>query len=84
MNCLGPQEVVGNAAGGTTMIVEFVIPNPGTSLIEAWRSRRGGAEKAADDHSFHVAVTWCSEPVREEMGILTREHGANSFTHFMA
>ncbi len=71
-------------AGGTTMAIDFVIPNPGVSLLESYHTWRGWAEKAAADYSFHVAVTWWSEQVREEMGILTREHGVNSFKHFMA
>ena len=71
-------------AGGTTSIIDFVIPNPGTSLIEAWHAWRAKSEKAAADYGFHVAVTWWSEQVAEEMGVLTREHGVNSFKHFMA
>lgn len=72
------------AAGGTTMIIDFAIPNPQQSLLEAYRAWRGWAEKAASDYSFHVAVTWWSEQVHEEMGVLCREHGVNSFKHFMA
>lgn len=71
-------------AGGTTMIIDFAIPNPGTSLVDAWKEWQAKAEKAAADYSFHVAVTWWSEQVREEMATLTREHGVNSFKHFMA
>ncbi|HUB44677.1 MAG TPA: dihydropyrimidinase [Acetobacteraceae bacterium] len=71
-------------AGGTTSIIDFVIPNPGTSLIESWRAWRAKSEKAAADYGFHVAVTWWSDQVKEEMGVLTREHGVNSFKHFMA
>ncbi|WP_207478888.1 dihydropyrimidinase [Arenibaculum pallidiluteum] len=71
-------------AGGTTMIIDFVIPNPQQSLLEAYGTWRGWAEKAAADYSFHVAVTWWSDKVAEEMGVLTREHGVNSFKHFMA
>ncbi len=72
------------AAGGTTSIIDFAIPNPGQSLLEAYDNWRGWAEKAACDYSFHVAVTWWSEQVAEEMGILARERGVNSFKHFMA
>lgn len=71
-------------AGGTTMVIDFVIPNPGVSLLEGFRTWRGWAEKAASDYSLHVAVTWWSEQVREEMGILARDHGVNSFKHFLA
>eukprot|EP00049_Salpingoeca_infusionum_P003301 m.65316 g.65316 ORF g.65316 m.65316 type:complete len:771 (-) comp12051_c0_seq4:2674-4986(-) len=71
-------------AGGTTMIIDFVIPNPGQSLMEAYQTWRGWAEKAACDYSFHVAVTWWDDSVHEDMGKLVAEHGVNSFKHFMA
>ena len=71
-------------AGGTTTIIDFVIPNPQQPLMDAWRSWRGWAEKAAADYSFHVAVTWWDESVSRDMGLLATEHGVNSFKHFMA
>jgi dihydropyrimidinase len=72
------------AAGGTTMIIDFVIPSPKQSLIEAYKQWRGWAEKAAADYSFHVAVTWWDQSVYEDMGTLCKDHGVNSFKHFMA
>jgi dihydropyrimidinase len=45
---------------------------------------RGWAEPSAADYSFHVAVTWWDDSVYEDMGTLVREHGVNSFKHFMA
>ena len=72
------------AAGGTTMIIDFVIPNPKQSLLDAYRQWRGWAEKAAADYSFHVAVTWWDESVHKDMGTLVAENGVNSFKHFMA
>jgi dihydropyrimidinase len=72
------------AAGGTTMIIDFAIPAPGGSLVATWNDWSDKAQKAAADYSFHVAVTWWSEQVSEEMGTLTREYGVNSFKHFMA
>jgi len=71
-------------AGGTTMIIDFVIPAPQQSLREAYRDWRGWAEKAAGDYSFHVAVTWWDQTVHDDMGWLVREGGVNSFKHFMA
>ncbi|NOY25043.1 MAG: dihydropyrimidinase, partial [Oligoflexia bacterium] len=70
--------------GGTTTIIDFAIPNAGQSLLEAYHTWRGWAEKAASDYSFHVAITWWSDTVREEMGVLCRDFGVNSFKHFMA
>jgi len=72
------------AAGGTTMIIDFVIPSPQQNLMEAFKTWRGWAEKAATDYSFHVAITWWDESVRKDMGTLVAEHGVNSFKHFMA
>ncbi|NBX06360.1 MAG: dihydropyrimidinase, partial [Betaproteobacteria bacterium] len=71
-------------AGGNTTIIDFVIPNPQQSLMEAYQTWRGWAEKSASDYTFHVAITWWSEQVRKEMGTLVQEEGVNSFKHFMA
>ncbi len=71
-------------AGGTTCIIDFVIPDPKEPLLAAYRKWRGWAEKAAADYGFHVAVTWWSEQVHADMGTLVREEGINSFKHFMA
>jgi dihydropyrimidinase len=71
-------------AGGTTTILDFVIPGAKQSPLEAYHTWRGWAEKAASDYSFHVAVTWWDESVARDMGVLTTEHGVNSFKHFMA
>jgi len=71
-------------AGGTTSIIDFVIPSPQQPLMEAYQTWRGWAEKSASDYSFHVAVTWWDESVKHDMGTLVREEGINSFKHFMA
>jgi len=71
-------------AGGTTSIIDFVIPDPQEPLMDAFRKWRGWAEKAASDYSFHVAVTWWDESVHRDMGTLVKEEGVNSFKHFMA
>ena len=71
-------------SGGTTMIIDFVIPNPQQPLMEAFNNWRGWAEKSAADYAFHVAVTWWGPSVHDDMGTLVRDHGVNSFKHFMA
>lgn len=70
--------------GGTTMIIDFVIPDPQQDLVDAYHQWRGWAQKAAADYSFHVAVTWWDETVHQAMETLTRDFGVNSFKHFMA
>ena len=71
-------------AGGNTTIIDFVIPDPQENILDAYRKWRGWAEKSAGDYSFHVAITWWSEQVRQDMGTLVKEEGINSFKHFMA
>ncbi len=71
-------------AGGNTTIIDFVIPGAGDSMLEAFHTWRGWAEKAAGDYAFHVAVTSWSERISQEMGVLVRDHGVVSFKHFMA
>ncbi|MGK0362248.1 MAG: dihydropyrimidinase, partial [Bradymonadia bacterium] len=71
-------------AGGTTSIIDFVIPAPQQSIMGAFKEWRGWAEKSAGDYSFHVAITWWDESVKADMGSLVQDHGVNSFKHFMA
>jgi dihydropyrimidinase len=71
-------------AGGTTTIMDFVIPAPKQNLIEAYHQWREWSAKSAGDYTFHVAITWWDDTVHRDMGILVRDHGVNSFKHFMA
>ncbi len=71
-------------SGGTTMIIDFVIPSHDELPLDMYHVWRARAEKAPADYSFHVAITSWSDRVAEDMGVLVREHGVNSFKHFMA
>jgi dihydropyrimidinase len=71
-------------AGGTTMIIDFAIPNPQQNVLETYHQWRDWAEKSVSDYSFHVAITWWDDTVHEDMATLVRDHGVNSFKHFMA
>ncbi|KAK7791526.1 hypothetical protein R5R35_008688 [Gryllus longicercus] len=72
-------------AGGTTMLIDFALPKKGESLIEAYEHWRQLADdRVCCDYGLHVGVTWWSEKVKEEMAVLCKEHGINSFKMFMA
>lgn len=75
---------VAGLVGGTTSIIDFVIPNPQQPLMDAYHQWRGWAEKSASDYGFHVAITWWDDSVHKDMGTLATEEGINSFKHFMA
>ena len=73
-------------AGGTTMIIDFVIPQKNEPLMDAYNKWRQWAdEKVCCDYSLHMAVTYWNDSVREQMkGICSEEVGINSFKMFMA
>ncbi|MBL9105249.1 MAG: dihydropyrimidinase [Myxococcales bacterium] len=71
-------------AGGTTTIIDFVIPSRNQSLIEARDFWFNNARKAVADYAFHMAVTWYGEQVEREMRQVHRENGITSFKVFMA
>jgi dihydropyrimidinase len=71
-------------SGGTTMVVDFCIPDPGQSMLAAYQDWRRKSEKAACDYGFHMAVTSWSRQVFDEMEIVVRTYGINTFKHFMA
>lgn len=56
-------------AGGTTMIMDFAIPQRGSSLLRAFETWRSWADPAVCcDYSLHVAVTWWSDQVSRPGG----------------
>ncbi len=71
-------------SGGTTMVVDFALPAPGQSLLEAIQMWDNKSTRANCDFSFHMAITWWGEQVFNEMEAVVREKGINTFKHFMA
>ena len=72
------------AAGGTTMIVDFVLPGEDGSLVnavDAWDKKT--APQCCADFSYHMAITGWNETIFNEMEQVVKR-GVNTFKHFMA
>ncbi len=70
-------------AGGTTMVVDFVLPGQGQGLMDAaqmWHNKSG---RASCDYSYHMAITWWGQKVWDDMELSVKA-GMTSFKHFMA
>jgi dihydropyrimidinase len=70
-------------AGGTTMVVDFALPNQGEGLLDALKRWDNKSTRANCDYSFHMAVTWWGEKVFNEMQDVV-DRGINTFKHFLA
>jgi dihydropyrimidinase len=71
-------------AGGTTTIIDFVIPSRNQSLLEGLNTWKEKAKKSVADYAFHMAVTWFGDKTAREMEHCVREEGITSFKTFMA
>jgi dihydropyrimidinase len=71
-------------SGGTTMVVDFVLPSPGQGLLDAKQMWHNKSTRANCDYSYHMAVTWWGEQVFNEMKTVVEKEGITTFKHFMA
>ncbi len=70
-------------SGGTTMVVDFVLPGQGQGLMDAAQMWHNKAGRASCDYSYHMAITWWGQKVWDGMEDSVKA-GMTSFKHFMA
>ena len=71
-------------AGGTTMVVDFCLPAPDQSLLDALQMWHNKTSRANADYSFHMAITGWNSQIFDEMKTIVQDKGINTFKHFMA
>jgi len=70
--------------GGTTTIIDFIMPEKNQSLLDAftiWQKK--AKDKAVVDYGFHIAITNLTEKIKKEIPKII-EKGVSSFKIFMA
>ena len=70
-------------SGGTTMVVDFILPGQGQGLMDAAKAWHNKSTRANCDYSYHMAVTWWGQQVFDDMADSVKA-GITSFKHFMA
>jgi dihydropyrimidinase len=70
-------------SGGTTMVVDFILPGQGEGLMDAAKAWHNKSTRANCDYSYHMAVTWWGEAVWDGIAESAKA-GITSFKHFMA
>ena len=72
------------ATGGTTMLVDFVLPGEDGSLlsaVDAWDAK--SKDRICVDIGYHCAIVDWNERIHNEMAEVVKR-GINTFKHFMA
>ena len=70
-------------SGGTTLVVDFIIPGPDGMLAALKDWERKATRSASSDYSYHMCVNGWSQKHFDEMGEVVKR-GINTFKHFMA
>lgn len=70
--------------GGTTTVIDFVTPNKGQSLVEAYKLRVEEAKNAVANVKFHVSPIEWRDSTADEMRELVENYGVKSFKIYLA
>ncbi len=71
-------------AGGTTTLIDLVIPGRERSLLVGLAEWHEKSKRAVADYTFHMSVNGWNDKTAEEMRIVVEDEGITSFKLFMA
>ncbi|XP_018651041.1 dihydropyrimidinase related protein-2 (M38 family) [Schistosoma mansoni] len=71
-------------AGGTTTIINCIVPTKSSLLDMYEKSRQAADSKACCDYSMHFILFQYDSKISKEMELLVKEKGVNSFRVFLS
>jgi len=71
-------------SGGTTTFIDFVTPQKGESLLDAFDKRLKEAENSIIDFGLHSSITEFTKTTLDEMLLCADEKGTPSFKTYLA
>jgi dihydropyrimidinase len=70
-------------SGGTTMVVDFCIPDRNQPLMEAFADWDKRSKNAVADYAYHMCITYWNDQAHADMAKVVKA-GVTTFKHFMA
>lgn len=71
-------------AGGTTTFIDFITPEKGQNLIDAFHQRKAEVKNCACDFAFHMSIIEWRKNIPQEMETCVKKYGITSFKTYLA
>jgi dihydropyrimidinase len=71
-------------AGGTTTFIDFITPEKGQNLMDAYKHRKAEVKNCACDYAFHMSIIEWRKSIPDEMETCVKEFGITSFKTYLA
>ncbi len=71
-------------AGGTTTFIDFITPEKGQNLMDAYEQRKAEVKNCACDYAFHMSIIEWRDSIPQEMKTCVKDCGITSFKTYLA